>query len=163
MKYMELSPTDRDILIHSLEKMPQYLNDNFVLLSEEAAKERGGDGGFSPVEHVWHLTDLEKEGFAFRIDQLLNNNTPLLPDFKGGEVAQERQYRKLSICEGLKVFKAARLANLAKIKGITDEQWQYSGELEGVGQISLCDIPSLIAQHDAAHQEEIAHWKRQYA
>jgi len=34
---------------------------------------------------------------------------------------------------------------------------------EGVGTVSLCDMPAFMSQHDAAHRAEIEDWKRRVA
>jgi hypothetical protein len=64
---------------------------------------------------------------------------------------------------GLKAFKAARMENVQKLREISDDAWSRSGTQEGVGKVSLCDIPSMIRQHDAAHQQEIADWHKSTA
>jgi hypothetical protein len=41
--------------------------------------------------------------------------------------------------------------------------WKKEGALEGVGKITLCDMPSFITQHDAARKTEIEVWKEAFA
>jgi hypothetical protein len=38
------------------------------------------------------------------------------------------------------------------------DQWSRGGTQEGVGRIALCDLPSMMAEHDASHRAEIAAW-----
>jgi hypothetical protein len=64
MQYMKLDDTQREELLESLTAMSAYLGSAFRGLSPEQLRARGRDGGFSPVEQVWHLADLEREGFA---------------------------------------------------------------------------------------------------
>jgi hypothetical protein len=42
------------------------------------------------------------------------------------------------------------------LQSLAKEQWNRSGCQEGVGKVALCDIPVMMAEHDAAHREEIA-------
>jgi hypothetical protein len=35
-----------------------------------------------------------------------------------------------------------------------------NGTQEGVGKVSLCDMPGFMSQHDSAHRGEIESWKR---
>src|SRR5215469_6326969 len=110
-------------------------------MSAERLTLQGPGGLFSPVEQVWHLADLESAGFGVRIDRLRRELDPHLPDFDGSAVAAARNYRSLSIAAGLKAFKTARMDNLQKLRGIPDDAWGWSGTQEGLGKVSLCEIP----------------------
>ena len=165
MKYMALPPEQREALMRSLEDMPQYLEHELHALRPELIRQPAPDGTFSPVEQVWHLADLEREGFGSRIDKLLSEREPQLPDFDGAAIAVARHYRSLSLTEGLDAFRTARRSNLAKLRGLAADAdaWARSGQQEGLGKVSLCDLPSFMSQHDAAHRAEIAAWKAQLA
>jgi hypothetical protein len=138
--------------------MPEELARLLHALSAAAARERRAGLAFSAVEQVWHLADLEHEGFGRRIERLLHESQPLLADFKGDAVAAERDYRRRSLREGLAAFAAARAANLAHLDRVRDEEWDRSGIQEGVGPVALADMPVLMSQHDAAHRAEIELW-----
>jgi len=159
MHYMKLDPIGREELLAELESMPLFLERVFAGLSAEQITYPGPEGLFSPVEQVWHLADLEREGFGSRIDRLQRELDPHLPDFDGAAVAAARDYRSLSLEAGLKAFRAARIGNVQKLRHITDEAWVRSGTQEGIGKVSLCDIPSMIRAHDAAHKQEISRWQ----
>jgi hypothetical protein len=158
VQYMSLSQDQRAALLAALEGMPQYLERAFGSLTPELMRQRGPDGAFAPVEQVWHLADLEREGFGYRIDNLLSEHEPQLPDFDGAAIAAARQYRSLSLVTGLAAFRDARLRNLGKLRAVQAQAWTRSGQQEGVGRVSLCDMPSFMSQHDAAHRAEIAAW-----
>jgi hypothetical protein len=159
MQYMALPREQRETLLETLEHMPRYLEQEFRGLTPELICRQGDDGAFSPVEQVWHLADLEREGFGCRIEKLLSEHEPLLPDFDGGAIAVARRYRSLSFTAGLEAFRRARQQNLARLRSISSEDWTRGGQQEGVGRVSLCDMPCLMSQHDAAHRAEIAAWK----
>jgi hypothetical protein len=158
MQYMKLDVVGRQELLSVLEAMPHFLRSSFASLSTEQVTLQGPNGGFSPVEQVWHLADLEREGFGVRIDRLLREGNPRLEDFDGAAVAMARNYRALCLDAGLEEFSAAREENLRKLREMPDEAWARSGTQDGVGPVSLCDIPSMIRQHDAAHRDEILQW-----
>ncbi|HEV8096196.1 MAG TPA: DinB family protein [Burkholderiales bacterium] len=160
MQYMKLDVAQRAELLASLAGMPAYLKAAFSGLGSEPLRASGPDGGFSPVEHVWHLADLEREGFAERIRKLRSEHEPHLPDFDGARIAAERNYRSLSFQDGLAAFTAAREKNLSVLRTLDAQSWMRNGTQEGVGKVSLCDIPSFMLQHDAAHRSEIESWKR---
>jgi len=158
MKYLKLDRADREAMWRELEGMPDFLSGVFGgLTSAEAATPVAADA-LSPVEQCWHLADLEREGYAVRIRRLLEDAHPLLEDFDGARIARERRYREKSLSDGIAAFRRARLDNLALIGALKPEDWTREGEQEGVGPVMLCDIPTMMAEHDAAHRLEIAEW-----
>ena len=159
MRYMRLGTEKREEFLASLEGMPGFLKSALSGLDPEQARTRGPDGILSPVEQVWHLADLEREGFRERIDRLLAEAEPELPDFNGAKLAADRNYRSLSLEDGLSAFEDARLANISALRAIDDQSWFRSGTQEGVGRVALCDIPGFMFQHDFAHRTEIEAWK----
>jgi hypothetical protein len=155
---MLLNDVEQATLLQRLSAMPTFLDDAFGGLSTTDALVEGTDG-FSPVEQCWHLADLERDGYAVRIRRLLNETEPALPDFDGERVAQERNYKSLSIADGLNAFRRARADNLAALRRLSASEWQRRGTQEGVGSVGLCDIPLMMAEHDAAHRREIDQWQ----
>lgn len=160
MQLVKMAPGAREALLAGLEAMPSFLGDAFAGLSEAQARAPGPEGAFAPVEQCWHLADLEREGFGERIRRLLAEERPFLPDFDGARLARERRYRTLSLAAGLDAFRRARAETLRRLRALTQEEWLRAGEQEGVGPVSLCDLPALMAGHDASHREEIEAWRR---
>jgi len=151
---------ENEALLGRLAAMPEFLAERFASLAAGEATRRGPDDTFSPVEQCWHLADLEREGFGVRIQRLLRETDPFLADFDGARIAQERQYRARSLSEGLRAFQAVRAANLALLRSVGSDEWARSGTQEGVGRVSLSDLPRLMADHDASHRAEIEAWAR---
>jgi hypothetical protein len=89
---------------------------------------------------------------------LLREESPELPDFDGAGQAVERDYNTKSLAAGIQAFNNARATNLEIFRSVTLEQWNRTGRQEGVGKVSLCDIPVMMAEHDAAHRREIEAW-----
>ncbi len=160
MQYMKLNDVEREELFISLAGMKHFLSEAFGALAVTEAATPGANGSFSPVEQVWHLADLEREGFGVRIHRLQTELAPHLPDFDGDAIARERNYRSLSLAEGLRAFEEARNANLSALQALPADAWFRSGTQEGVGGVSLCDMPVFIRQHDQAHIAEILAWKK---
>jgi hypothetical protein len=155
-----LPPRERDGMLDALRAMPEFLAERFAALPEDVANRPEPDGAFSPVEHCWHLADLEREGYAARIARLLVEAEPMLPDFDGGRIAAERQYRTKSLAAAIEAFREARRANLAAFARLADADWSRAGQQEGVGKVSLCDLPAMMAEHDRTHREEIEAWQQ---
>jgi hypothetical protein len=161
MRNAPLKCPERRRLLAELGEMPGFLEAAFGPLSPTEAVAPGPNGTFSPVEQCWHVVDLEREGYGVRIGRLLSEDDPLLPDFDGDRVARERRYRTLALAEGLRAFRAARTETLSMLRSVRAEQWDRAGRLEGVGRVLLCDVPVMIAEHDASHRREIRAWMRE--
>lgn len=110
------------------------------------------------MEHCWHLADLEREGYAERIRRLREDVEPWLPDFDGARIARERRYTSRSLAAGIEAFRGARRASVALLRTLRPDEWSRRGWQEGVGAITLCDVPVMMAEHDRAHREEIERW-----
>jgi hypothetical protein len=160
MQYTRLDTAERARFLRALAGMPAYLYEQFHELDADRARLPGAGGAFSPVEQVWHLADLEREGFAVRIRRLREEENPTLADFDGTQVARERHYRSRSLREGLEAFRNAREANLKVLGSLGEDSWTRTGIQEGVGVVMLCDIPAFLMQHDEAHRLEIEEWQR---
>jgi hypothetical protein len=152
---------ERDELLSRLEAMTDFLEGAFGALSDADAVRPGPNGTFSPVEQCWHLADLEREGFGARIERLLGEDEPVLPDFDGDQIARDRNYRSRALADGLRSFRKARADNVARLRSVGDAAWTRSGTQEGVGRITLRDVPALAAAHDASHRSEIEAWLRE--
>ena len=159
---MKLSAIERQHLMASLAGMKDYLRQAFRSLTPEEALVPGPGGAFCPVEQVWHLADLEREGFGLRIERLRTELNPDLPDFDGTKIARERNYRSLPLEAGIKAFELARDANLAALLAVPAQDWTRRGTQEGVGEVTLCDMPMFLHQHDQAHVAEIEQWKQDF-
>ena len=157
MQHMRLPPKGQQQLLDNLASMLWFLAERFGALSEDDARLRDGDV-FSPVEQVWHLADLEREGFGVRIERLLNEDNALLPDFDGAQAAERRKYREKSLREGMRAFARARQDNIDALARVTPSEWGRRGEQQGVGPVTLCDIPIMMRKHDAGHRDEINAW-----
>lgn len=156
-----MTKRELETLLLTLESTPALLARAAAELPEDRARQHGTAGGFSLVEQVWHLADLEREGYASRIRRLLTEDEPRLSNFDGDRVARERLYHRRDLAEGLLVFTMARRRNVQALREIAPSDWKRSGEQEGVGRVCLSDVPRMMAEHDRAHGAELAELVRE--
>jgi len=135
--------------LEELARMPGDLERLAAELAGESGRTRPPDGSFSFVERVWHLADLEKEGFAERI-RLLSTEDDRSSPISTVRIARERDYRSLAVADGLAAFSRARAANLAALRSLTERA--RPGVQEGVGPDTLAEIPGRMIEHDRAHR-----------
>src|SRR5215471_19110071 len=55
---------------------------------------RAKDGNFSLQEHACHLRDIEIEAYRARLERMLAEVAPMLPDIDGGTLARDRDYHR---------------------------------------------------------------------
>ena len=138
-----------------LRQMPAMVVEAARGLPGSIVADRPLAGGFAMIEHVWHLADLETDAYEARIRRILEEDEPELPSFDGDAVAAKRKYRALRLRDGIKKFTEARARNLAALHAVKGDAWERAGVLEGVGKVTLRDIPRMMHEHDASHRAEI--------
>ncbi len=145
-----------ETLLLTLESTPALVAKAAEGLERSQVRQAPAPGAFSLVEHVWHLADIEREGYGTRIRRILCEQEPALSDFDGERIAREREYVKRDLAEGLAALAAARDRNVAKLRRIRNSDWKRRGVQDGIGPITLEDVPRMMAGHDRAHTDEIA-------
>src|SRR5262245_33355814 len=106
-----------------LTAMPGLLREVADALPGPAARSRPAGGGFSLVEHAWHLADLEREGYGVRVRRLLAETAPALPDFAGDRIARERDYQGGDVDLALACFAHARARTLTALGAVDAAGW----------------------------------------
>src|SRR5262245_59177678 len=148
-------------LIQSLSQTPNEIANLLREFPEQSLTLRPSAEEFSFLESVCHLRDLEVEGYAPRISSILNEETPRLADFNGARVASERDYNRQDVVAALNAFTNAREQNVALLRTVDGEQLKRTGELQGVGQITLKRLLQLMFEHDEGHLEDLQRLCRQ--
>jgi len=142
-------------LLNFLARTPAVLAGFASGLSDAELRWGSSADRFSILENICHLRDLELQGYAKRIERILNENEPELPDFDGARVAAEGNYNAEYVSTALEVFRVARNANLEKLKAAVGEGLSRTGSLEGVGQITLPRLAEMMREHDEGHLEDL--------
>jgi hypothetical protein len=145
-----------ETLLLTLESTPALVARAAEGLRPSQVRQVPSPGCFSLIEHVWHLADIEREGYGMRIRRILCEQDPVLSDFDGERIAREREYIKRDLAEGLAALAHARARNVARLRRIATSDWKRRGVQEGVGAIALEDVPRMMAAHDRSHTNEIA-------
>jgi len=150
--------------MRSLSAWPEYLYEQFDALSAEDALAARTGGAFSPVEQVWHLADLEREGFGVRIRRLRDEQAPRLPDFDGDRIARERHYRSLSLRRGTRgVWPSLARRIFATLQCLPGEAWARSGNPGGRRHGDVVRPARAAAATRPGARLEIEEWKRRQA
>lgn len=145
-----------ETLLLTLESTPALLARAAAGLSPAEMRRRPARGGFSFGENVWHLADLEREGYGVRIRRILAEENPALLNFDGDRIARERVYQERDVECGIEAFTRAREQNVDALRRLSGSDWKRSGAQEGVGRVTLDDIPRMMTDHDRSHEADIA-------
>ena len=81
-----------ETLLDSLSETPNKLATLTDGLSDAELCLKYSENEFSVIENFCHLRDLELQGYARRINRMVDENDPLLPDFDGARIAAEGNY-----------------------------------------------------------------------
>jgi hypothetical protein len=138
-----------------LAETPEALERLVDGLGDEERRYRPDGVEFSVLENVCHLLDIEREGYAVRINRLLKEDNPVLEDIDGSRLARERSYNTQDIGTALEAFRSARADNVRILKSLNSDQRERGGMLETVGPITLSSLLCMMREHDASHRKDI--------
>jgi hypothetical protein len=124
-------------------------------LSASEARWKPSAAEFSALEQVCHLSDLEREAYAVRIEKLMHEEQPFMPDFDGGKIAAERDYNGWQMDDALAAFARSREANMRALSKLSLADFARGGVLETVGYITLETLLVKMREHDEGHLREL--------
>ena len=142
-------------VIAALESMPGALQRRLEGLTDAQLRFKPGADVFSVLESVWHLRDIEVEGYSVRLQRLMAEEQPRLPDLDGSRLAVVRRYNTLPLLAALDGFISTRRANLKLLRSVSEAQLGRHGHLDTVGHISLGRLLELWVEHDRGHIKEL--------
>src|SRR5262245_10794910 len=95
-------------LLDALARTPSEVSRLVNVVPQEHWRTRPSPEEFSVVENVWHLRDIEVDGYAQRITKILNQTNPTLVDVDGARLAIERDYNSQDLRLALETFRETR-------------------------------------------------------
>ena len=135
--------------------LPDALVQRTQGLDEARLRFKPDSGVFSVLESVCHLRDIEVEGYARRLELLLEEDMPLLPDLDGTALARARRYQQQVFVTALQDFTAARQANLETLRRLAPVDLERRGEYADLGVVTLDLVLDMWVAHDREHLHEL--------
>lgn len=151
----EMTSEEFHRIVKSLEKTPEKIEQLVSGLPDKCFTSKPNGNEFSILEHICHLRDIEKEGYAVRIEKLLTEVDPFLPDIDGNKLAEERLYNQQDFRAALFGFTLTREKNVHILEGLTLDQLSRRGNLDKVGSVSLERLLMMMREHDQEHLNEL--------
>jgi transcriptional regulator with XRE-family HTH domain len=147
-------PEDFAGMVAGLGAMPAKVRDIVAQIPSSAWRARASNGGFSLLEHVCHLRDIDGDGYRVRVDRMLMEEQPTLVDIDGDALAKERDYQSQDLTEALSAFTATRWAIVARLAKLTPEERQRSGTLAGK-ELTIEGLAAAMQAHDSEHLDQL--------
>lgn len=142
--------------IATLSSTPQQAEALVRGLTEEQLSWRASEDRFSLRENVLHLRDIDSEGYEQRVQLILSQDCPILPNVDGGRLRVERNYNAQPVQPALEDFGRSRQASVKRLKAASEADLERQAEMEGVGVITLRRLLELWMEHDSGHLADMA-------
>ena len=136
--------------LNTLAETPVRLRDLFERMDPAKIRIKPNPSLFSPLEDVWHLYDIEREGYLVRIRRILTEESPVLENLDGDRMAIERRYNDLEPTAAIAGFSAARTESVTLLQGLQSEAWMRRAEFEN-RVIDLKTLIDMMVEHDQGH------------
>ncbi|HUG22525.1 DinB family protein [Piscinibacter sp.] len=142
-------------LLDTLQTFPERVSAFVDTFPAQHRRARAAAGGFSLVEHLCHLRDLEREGYALRIRRILAEDMPQLSEIDGATLAEQRGYQAQDAIAALDDWCTARGETVTLLRRALPEHTSRTGIFGGFGALTLGELAGGIAAHDQAHWNEL--------
>jgi carbonic anhydrase/acetyltransferase-like protein (isoleucine patch superfamily) len=115
-----------------------------------------GAGRWSAIEVLCHLRDADVEVYLPRLERVLTEKQPEVPDVDMTGWDGARRYREASPRAALDAWRAARARLLARLAPLTPRQWERMAFHSVRGPYPLADMVRYWVDHDLSHRRQIA-------
>jgi hypothetical protein len=141
--------------LRSLRQTPVILNMVLKDVTQaQARKAIDGDDGWSVVEIVCHLRDMEVV-YHTRALRMIEVDYPHLPDVDPDELGIKNDYAHQNMQKTLTDFFKKRQTFIDWLTTLTDEQWKRRGNHALYGEYSVTELAINTAIHDVNHIDQI--------
>ena len=106
---------------------------------------------FTAVEQVWHVLEVEIEGYQVRFQRTLHEDGPLLPSIDSEAVARERDYGSRKAEDAFARFREARALTMAVLATLDEQRLARRATFEGYGPTTLRGLAHFLCSHDQQH------------
>jgi DinB superfamily len=123
-------------------------------VSDEALRARPRPDKWSVGEILAHLAE-DEIATAWRYRQMVEHSGLDLPGFDQDLWAKLGDYGARSPQDSLMLFLLLRQANLQFLRGLTPEQWECHGMHAERGRVTVRELATHMAGHDANHLQQV--------
>jgi len=124
------------------------------VLDEDTLRWSAGDGDWCLKEIAAHLRDAEQLALR-QMNAIIEGRRGPLPAWDIDLLPAERDYRSADLGDLLTEVRELRQEVTYLLWGLTDSDWQTSGEHPYRGPVSIETLARELAQHDLEHLSEV--------
>lgn len=106
---------------------------------------------FTALEQLWHVHDVEVDGYHQRFRRILAEDHPFLPDLGSEALARERGYAAREAGPALEGFRIARERTVAMLSALDAAQLSRTALFEDYGPVSARGLVHYLCSHDQQH------------
>ncbi len=146
-----------DETLQCLAAFPELLDRHYRLIPDacKAWAPASWDGvpseSLTAVEQVWHVLDIEVDGYYRRFQRTLVEDNPFLEGLNTYALANERRYKEKSGDEALRAFRQARSRTVELLSGLRIEQLARTARFEDYGNVTMRGLIHFLCSHDQQH------------
>lgn len=143
-----------DKVVEALARMPDTLAECVARFPAAQWTTRPDGTGFSLVEHVCHLRDLDVV-FARRIDAVRTTALPVLESVDGTALAERLNYLEQDLRDAQSAFARSRKRLCAALSKLPPDELARCGLRDGVRRMTLDELVRELLDHDRTHCLEL--------
>ena len=146
----------QDPTLAALARFPQELRAHYAIIPAThvdfvpASWEGCPSERFGPRAQLWHVRDIELEGYQLRFRRTLQEGTPLLADIDSYALAESRGVRGTAE-QALSEFAQARAETLAMLTALSPGDFARPAHFDGYGPTTLRGLVHFLCSHDQQH------------
>lgn len=122
---------------------------------EQAQAARRNDEGWSVIEIVCHLRDVEERALE-RMRSMRDEVEPFIAAYDQELWAKERNYAAANPSEALAAFAQFRECHIAELAALAPHDWEHTGRHEERGRITISNQTLRLVCHDLIHAAQMA-------
>jgi carbonic anhydrase/acetyltransferase-like protein (isoleucine patch superfamily) len=150
-------------LLSLLELTPARIAQAIEGFDHDVLARKPAGGGFSALDVLCHMRDVEADVYGARLAQLLgpDGDEPMILAGAGDVNARnalwmnERNYGKSEPAAVLAAFAHARGENLGKLEGLGPAEWSRGAIHPSRGPVTLYEQVARFAEHDLGHLRQL--------
>lgn len=141
-------------VVEALALMPARVQAAMARFDRALHLRRPEGTGFSLVEHICHLRDLDSI-FSQRFELILSSTLPLIASVDGTALAAERDYQRCDIDAAMRAFSTSRAHMCATLQHVEPRQRGRCGLRDGVRRMTFEELVRELLDHDRTHSLEL--------
>ena len=147
-------------MLKALHEAADELQSELLGFGEEELCRRPAPDEWSLKEIAAHLRDAEA-CFLERLELIISENEPHLPDIDVDQYVLERDYQSLDVYGVLREFSGLRHRSSSLLWSLEPSEWEREGLHPYRGCLSITQVARDMNEHDLGHLWQVRRLRRQ--